>query len=100
MMTWNHRVIRQVCDSEVLFGIHEVFYRDDGTPDLCTVDAIGVCAEGMDELTQTLEWMQKALGQPVLEMTDSEEGGKYFSDTPTLDDLLSQVTDDNIHPLI
>lgn len=95
-MTWNHRVIRQVCDGEVFFGIHEVFYKD-SIPDMCTEDCIGVCGENIEGLVQTLEWMQKALGQPILEMTDFEEGGKYFADTPSLDDLLSQVTDDNIN---
>lgn len=78
VMTWNHRVIRQVCDDEVFFGIHEVFY-DEGVPDMCTVDAVGVCGESLEGLEQTLEWMQKALGQPVLEMSDFEEGGKYRS---------------------
>ena len=95
-MTWNHRVIRQVCDGEVYFGIYEVYYKD-GVPDMCTEDAIGVCAESLDGLKQTLEWMQKALEQPVLKMSDFEEGGKYFTPTPTLDELLEQITDDNIN---
>lgn len=76
-MTWNHRVIRQVCDGEVFLGIHEVYY-DNGVPDMCTEDTVGVCGESLGELKQTLRWMQKALGEPILEMSDFEEGGKYF----------------------
>jgi len=96
-MSWNHRVIRQVCDGEVFFGIHEVFYNDEGVPDMCTEDAVGVFGEDMEGLIQTLEWMRKALGQPILEMADFEEGGKHFHKTPTLDELLSRITDDNIN---
>ena len=76
-MTWNHRVIRQVYDDEVFLGIHEVFYED-GVPDMCTKDTVGVSGESLAELKQTLKWMRKALRQPILEMSDFEEGGKYF----------------------
>jgi len=77
-MTWNHRIIRQIYDGEAFLGIHEVFYKD-GVPDLCTEDCIGVCGEDIEELAQTLAWMQKALSQPILEMTDFEEGGQYYT---------------------
>lgn len=96
-MTWNHRVIRHVCDGEEFLSIREVYYNEAGVPDLCTEDAIGVWGESMEGLKQTLEWMQRALGQPVLEYTDFEKGGKYYTPAPTLDELLEQVTDDNIN---
>ena len=69
-MIWNHRVVRKVCDGEEFLGIHEVFYDDEGIPDMCTVDAAEVCGESLEGLEQTLEWMTKALGQPILEYAD------------------------------
>jgi len=69
-MTWNHRVVRKVYEGEALFGIHEVFYDDDGIPHAVTVDPVGVVDETLEELAQTLEWMRKALGKPTLEYDD------------------------------
>lgn len=78
-MTWNHRVVRRIFpDGEILFGIHEVFYNDDGQPDMVTDDAVRVLGDDIDDLEQTLKWMRKALGQPILEYSDFEGGGKYY----------------------
>ena len=96
-MTWNHRVIRQVCGDENFLGVHEVFYNDKDIPDMCTTEPVGVCGESIEALEQVLSWMQKAIGQPTLEMTDFEEGGKYYTPSPSLDELLDQVTDENIN---
>ena len=77
-MTWNHRVVRTVYEHETLLGIHEVFYED-GIPNMVTVNPVDVMGETLEELMQTLEWMLKALGQPILESSDFEEGGKYYN---------------------
>jgi len=69
-MTWNHRVVRKRYEAEVLLGIHEVFYDDEGVPDMVTVDPVSVCGETLKELEETLDWMLKALGQPILEYDD------------------------------
>ena len=82
-MTWNHRVItkeyRGFNEVEVLFEIHEVYYNDDGIPEMCTEDAVGVVGDNLAELKQTLRWMRKALRQPILNYADFEEGGKYYT---------------------
>lgn len=78
MSTWNNRVIRKVYEHETQLGIHEVFYNDEGNPYLVTVNAVGVVGDTLEELEQTLKWMMEALGEPILEYSDFEEGGKYY----------------------
>ena len=77
-MTWNHRVVRKVYEHEVLFGIHEVFNFSHTDAKMITINPVDVCGESVEELKETLDWMQKALEQPVLEYSDFEEGGKYY----------------------
>ena len=79
-MTWNHRVIAREYKGELAFGIHEIFYEDDGVPMGCTESAVGVVGDNLAELSQTLKWMRKALRKPILNYADFEEGGKYYTD--------------------
>ena len=48
------------------YGIHEVFYED-GKPSMYTQDPISVQGENIEELKQTLKWMQECLELPVLD---------------------------------
>lgn len=66
------------------YSIHEVFYDDDGLPRLMTQDAVGVWGETMEDVQQTLEWMTKALEQPILEASDFDKGGKYYKEEENL----------------
>ena len=80
-MTWNHRVVHIKLPDDVQedwYGIHEVFYNDKGVPEMCTTESIAPEAETVEGLQKTLEWMLKALGEPVLEITDFDVGGKYY----------------------
>lgn len=75
-MTWNHRVVRKHYEDETQLGIHEVFYDADGVPEMVTVEPVGVGGDTLEELVQTLSWMQKALGEPILEYDDIPPGGE------------------------
>jgi len=95
-MTWNHRVIHvkltEPSIEEDWYSIHEVFYN--GVPELCTAEAIAPEGESIESLQQTLEWMLKALGEPILEMTDFDVGGKYYTEledweTGTVEEFLN-----------
>ena len=77
-MTWNHRVLAHERKGELTFGIHEVFYNDDGIPDMCTEDAVGVVGDNLAGISQTLRLMLSALIEPILNYTDFEPGGKYY----------------------
>ena len=77
MMTWNHRVVHRVIQGDDFYGIHEVFYDDEGRPDMMTERAVGVCGDNLEELQQTLEWMLQAMDKPILEYDEirGEEDG-------------------------
>lgn len=66
MSHWNHRVMKRKLESGDFYGIHEVFYNEDGSIWSYTVDPIEVVGESIDELKQTLEWMLKCLDNPIL----------------------------------
>lgn len=74
-MTWNHRVIlrKGTNGAQDYYAIHEVFYNKDGKPYLVTEEGVDVGGANLEELEETLEWMTKALSQPVIDMT-------YFDD--------------------
>lgn len=67
-MTWNYRVIQYDDGS---FGLHEVFYDDNGKPNACTESAAGFvpCAEeGLEGIIKSLENALNDAGQyPVLD---------------------------------
>lgn len=77
MSHWNHRVVRRTFEGydEVRYGIHEAYYDDNGLIWAITKDAVEVDAEDMDGLKQKLEWMQKALENPILEYDNIPEPG-------------------------
>jgi hypothetical protein len=75
MTTWNYRVIRYKNGD---LGIHEVYYNDEGIPVSCTENAVGVYgdgvyADGIEDMSKTLEHMRKALAQPIIDF-------QYFTD--------------------
>ena len=79
-MSWNNRVIRQVINGETCFGIHEVYYTDEGEPHMCTADPVESFGETLKELSGVIARFWMATEKPVLEMTDFEEGGKYYTE--------------------
>jgi hypothetical protein len=79
-MGWNYRVIAKTYKDKTFFGIHEVFYNEDGIPDTCTIDAISVGGDTLRGISETLNLMRLALVKPILNFSDFEKGGKYFTD--------------------
>ncbi len=81
-MTWNYRVVKTVHeDGYTSYGIHEVFYDDDGLPCACTQDPIDVFADSEQELREVYNMMKEAFEQAVL--TDEDFTGR-------LDELLQE----------
>jgi len=67
-MAWTYRVVRQVQQGEVSYGIHEAY--DDGDiaqPHSITTEAVAVVGNTPEELGPTLDRMKAALAKPVLE---------------------------------
>ena len=69
-MTWNHRVVHQSVGGEDFYGIHEVFYDDEGKANMVTQEAVGAWGDDIPGLQETLEWMHNALDKPILEYDD------------------------------
>ena len=80
MSMWNHRVLRR--DDPIhgdWYGIYEVYYDDEGRPEFCTQDPVGVCAESIVELRKQLAYMKMcAWNTEPLEYKDFEKEGEYW----------------------
>lgn len=73
MMTWNYRVIHQVINEDDIFDVHEVFYSEEGRPELVTENSVGPMGETREELWGDLMMMMEAFAKPVLEYDSFEE---------------------------
>jgi len=71
-MHWNHRVIRRSRPSafddsiDESFGIHEVFYEDNGKIISWTQSPIEVSGDTIEDLREYLEWMRLSLDKAIL----------------------------------
>jgi hypothetical protein len=69
-MTWNYRIMHYRDEHPEFghpFGIHEVYYADDGTVTGWTGDAIALVGHDLDDLGRRLRAMLEAFQKPVLE---------------------------------
>ncbi len=71
-MTWNYRVIEHdTPESDIgSFGIHEVYYDEQGRVSTWTERAVAVTAESVAALQEELEIMAEALNRPVLKESE------------------------------
>jgi hypothetical protein len=67
---WNYRVVKKTNVSSdgnyVGFGIHEVYYDDDGVPTSCTEDTVEPWGESLEELERDVAAYVAALKKPAL----------------------------------
>jgi len=66
-MTWNYRVVKRTVGEATGYGIHEVYYSDDGSPEMCSEHPSLPYGETPDELAQDLLHFAQALEKPVLD---------------------------------
>lgn len=66
-MSWNYRVVKHINDKEELFQIHEVYYNDDGNPEMITETGSSPFGENIQDLSHTMIHMLSALTKPVLD---------------------------------
>jgi hypothetical protein len=70
---WNYRVVRKAYPPgkdgtiEYVLGIHEVYYDDNGEPEMVTEDRMDPHGETLEELRDDIEHMRLALDKPVLD---------------------------------
>lgn len=75
-MTWNHRVMRRVCDDEVCYGVHEVFDIGDGKLSWTAEPVAPHYNETTDaeySLRADFERQLKALNWPILDYETGKE---------------------------
>ena len=95
MMTWNYRVVRKENPGEHLeeerysFGIHEVYYNDNGTINACTVEPMDPHGMSLDELRACMDLMMGAFDKPVLDY-ETDIPGSSPRTSPELADLLGE----------
>jgi len=67
-MSWNYRVVKK----GDCYGIHEVYYKDDGTmkTSMVSVDQMSPHGETADELENDFNLMRGAFNKPVLDYKD------------------------------
>jgi len=73
-MSWNYRIVEY--EHGAGFGLHEVYYDDDGEPDAMSQHPAGFVGETVDELNEALTMAKRAAERPVLKappgwLTDS-----------------------------
>ena len=72
-MSWNYRVVKRTyCCEETWYQIHEAYYNSNGEITAITEKPVDPAGLTMDELKESLEWMQKALEKPVLDYDNIE----------------------------
>lgn len=88
-MGWNHRVIKKVekDDTQVWYGIHEVYYDKDGNVDGYTMEPRRLLGENIDELRWTLEKMIEALEKPVLIEIETNDKNSLLINEPSIKDI-------------
>ena len=74
-VTWNYRLVHRRIKTtpgttEHTYAIHEVYYDDDGVPDMVTEGEVGVLGETIEEAKSAWTMMEEAFNQPVLEYDD------------------------------
>jgi len=74
--TWAHRVMRRKDKAGASFGIHEVYFADDGHAEHWTKGPIEAAAGTLKGLRWTLRWMTEALDEPVLDHKTGKEWKK------------------------
>lgn len=75
-MSWNYRVLRTTdcCVDNQWHYIAEVYYDDQGKPEMWTPKAMRPGGTTLDELRGDLGYMLKALDAPVLEVFKDDAG--------------------------
>ena len=71
-MSWNYRIIESKEDGEIIRQIHEVFYDDDGNPEMHGINPAIIIWNEDEEGGAILEMMNKAFDLPVLTEEDFE----------------------------
>ena len=71
--TWNHRVMRSESDGETSYGVHEVYYDDDGSITFWTLNPVAAVGDTVDDLQEELLRMLAACAKNPLDVETGDE---------------------------
>lgn len=69
-MSWNYRVVKTTVDGEDSYGIHEVYYDEEGKPKMFSADPCPVFSETLEGLEEEISRIRAALGRSALQESD------------------------------
>ena len=97
-MTWNYRLVKKIIpDSEhFTYGIHEVYYNDDGTAWGVTEDPVDMSADHLNELKIQWDMLIEAFGRPVIEYDEfckNQTDPDFASEIPTTDEEWEELAE-------
>jgi len=70
-MTWNYRAIKETCEGETVYQVHECYYDDKGELEGWTENAICAQGETLKELRTDLRMMLRDVTScPILDMKE------------------------------
>jgi hypothetical protein len=70
-MIWNYRAIKETCEGETVYQVHECYYDDKGELERWTKDAVCAQGETLTELMVELRMMVHDVGsRPALDMEE------------------------------
>jgi len=70
-MTWNYRAIKEICEGETVYQVHECYYNEKGELERWTENAICPQGETLEELRADLSAMLDDIGsRPALDMEE------------------------------
>lgn len=69
-MSWNYRVVKTIVGGEESYGIHEVYYDEQGELQMFSADPCPVYSETLEGLEKEISRFEAALGRPVLQESD------------------------------
>jgi hypothetical protein len=72
-MPWDYRLMHQLRDGEDIFGIHEVYYDEQGNVKNWTINTLGPQGETYEELIEDLSMWMTAFDKPLLDEAELEK---------------------------
>mgnify|MGYP005992249943 CR=1 FL=1 len=69
-MKWNYRVVETKSFEETSFGIHEVYYDDEGNITNVSIEPVGVVWSDDESGQEILDLFKKALTKPTINLDD------------------------------
>ena len=71
-MTWNYRIV-EYRDGKG-FGLHEVYYDEDGEPATMTETPVGFVGESAEDVRDSVSMAGRAAGSPILKEPEEWPG--------------------------